>query len=261
MPDGFTLPQAKSSVIWYDRDTLLLASALGEGHATGSGYARTIRLWRRGADPLTAPVIFEIDAGHMSAGVQVDREEPSKRLSFIDRWDFFNGAIWLGDLTGAKTKLDIPSDISSYWPRGWYVLRPKSPWTIGATTYPPGMLLGTAPLEITEARLGEYLAAVRETEPCYRDAGLAHPGLLLRLCNQALVHNVVLGPWIHVGSSVRNFAAARVGDTLTARARVTANEERKGHRIVELDVLLVAQDDRVLAAVAHTAIWRPRQVG
>ena len=156
VPDGFTLPQAKSSVTWYDRDTLLLASALGEGHATGSGYARTIRLWRRGADPLTAPVIFEIDAGHMSAGVQVDREEPSKRLSFIDRWDFFNGAIWLGDLTGAKTKLDIPSDISSYWHRGWYVLRPKSPWTIGATTYPPGMLLGIA--------RDDYLAGSRDFE-------------------------------------------------------------------------------------------------
>jgi prolyl oligopeptidase len=140
--DGFKLAQAKSSVTWFDRDTLLLASALGEGNATSSGYARTIRLWRRGSDPAQAPVIFGIATDHMAAGVQVDREEPSKRLSFIDRRDFYNGEIWLGDLGGPKLRLDIPSDISSYWHRGWYVLRPKSPWTIGDATYPPGMMLG-----------------------------------------------------------------------------------------------------------------------
>jgi hypothetical protein len=85
--------------------------------------------------------------------------------------------------------------------------------------------------------------------------------MLLRLCNQALVQNVVLGPWIHVGSRVQNFAAARLGDVLTARAHVTDNVERKGHRIVELDVLINDGKGHVLAQVAHTAIWRPRQAG
>jgi len=37
VPDGFDLPEAKSSAQWLDRDTLLLASALGEGHSTTSG--------------------------------------------------------------------------------------------------------------------------------------------------------------------------------------------------------------------------------
>ena len=46
--DGFTLPEAKSGVEWFDADTLLLSSAYGEGMATTSGYARTVRLWRRG---------------------------------------------------------------------------------------------------------------------------------------------------------------------------------------------------------------------
>ena len=41
--DGFTCvaPEAKGGVDWLDRDTLLLSSALGEGMATTSGYART----------------------------------------------------------------------------------------------------------------------------------------------------------------------------------------------------------------------------
>ncbi len=56
---GFALPEAKGGAAWLDRDTLLLSSALGEGMATSSGYARTVRLWRRGTDPLAAPIIFE----------------------------------------------------------------------------------------------------------------------------------------------------------------------------------------------------------
>jgi prolyl oligopeptidase PreP (S9A serine peptidase family) len=57
--DGFNLPEGESSEVWLDRDTLLLLSALGPGMATRSGLARTIRLWRRGSDPLTASLVFE----------------------------------------------------------------------------------------------------------------------------------------------------------------------------------------------------------
>jgi prolyl oligopeptidase len=32
VPDGFKLPESKSSVVWLDRDTLLLSSPLGVGH-------------------------------------------------------------------------------------------------------------------------------------------------------------------------------------------------------------------------------------
>ena len=45
---GFVLPEAKGGVDWLDADTLLLSSAFGEGMATTSGYARTVRRWRRG---------------------------------------------------------------------------------------------------------------------------------------------------------------------------------------------------------------------
>ena len=69
---------------------------------------------------------------------------------------------------------------------------------------------------------------------------LVHPGTILYIGNWVLRHNVVLGPWMHVGSTVQHFAAARVGDELSAYAVVTANYERKGHRFVELDVLVYA---------------------
>ena len=126
-------------------------------------------------------------------------------------------------------------------------------------TLPPGRWLGTVPEPMTRQALADYLDGVRETEPLYAAEGLVHPGLVLRLCNKALTQNVKLGPWIHVGSAARNLDLARVGEALTVRAKILSNEDRKGHRIVELDALVVAEESqRAVARVRHTAIWRVR---
>lgn len=122
-----------------------------------------------------------------------------------------------------------------------------------------GTWLGMTPLHVTSEVARGYLADLRETDPIYQAQGLLHPGMILRTCNWALTHSVVLGPWIHVGSKVRHLAAGLVGETLGVRARVAANYEHKGHAFVELDALVVA-GTRALAQVTHTAIWRPRQL-
>ena len=50
------------------------------------------------------------------------------------------------------------------------------------------------------------------------------------------------------------------GETAAAaRAAVTGNYAHKGHMFVELDVGVLC-DGAVIARVAHTAIWKPRQV-
>ena len=72
--------------------------------------------------------------------------------------------------------------------------------------------------------------------------------------------NVLLGPWIHTGSRSRHLAAVAVGSTLTVRARVTGNYEHKGHRFVELDALVLTDETVPIAHIAHTAIYRPRQI-
>lgn len=126
-------------------------------------------------------------------------------------------------------------------------------------TLAPGTVFGIQPLVVTAEFAATYLRDLRETEPLYAAEGLVHPGLILRTCNWVLTYNVVLGPWIHVGSIVRHFAAAAVGDELTVRAEVAANYERKGHRFVELDVLVVANGRTVAARIGHTAIYRLRE--
>ena len=129
-----------------------------------------------------------------------------------------------------------------------------------AATLPVGGMLGSLPLHVSVELATRYLADVQEADALYSREGLVHPGTVLRMCNLALLQSVRLGPWIHVGSKVQNFSAARVGETLAARARVTANYERKGHLFVEFDALVLGTGVRPVARVQHTAIYRPRQM-
>ena len=121
-----------------------------------------------------------------------------------------------------------------------------------------GSVLGTQLFDASREFMEGYLHDVRETDELYKREGLVHPGNVLRMCNFALFRNVRLGPWIHVGSKVQNLGAARAAETLSARSRVVANYEKKGHRFVELDVLVLS-GARPVAQVLHTAIYRPRQ--
>jgi acyl dehydratase len=127
-----------------------------------------------------------------------------------------------------------------------------------ATSLAPGKMLGTIARDMTEADAEWYLAGIGERDPLYARERIVHPGRILRLCNNALMDNVVLGPWIHVGSKVQHLSLASVGETLSVRARVTANYEKKGHRFVDLDCLVIANEARPVAQVLHTAIYKLR---
>ena len=124
----------------------------------------------------------------------------------------------------------------------------------------PGRTLGITPLTIDRSLLFSYLDDIRETDPIYLIEGLVHPGQILRLANMALVQNVLFGPWIHVGSKVRNYAAAHVGEQLTLRSKITSNAVSKGHSIVEFDAVVIANGEKSVAEITHVAIWLPRQV-
>jgi acyl dehydratase len=130
---------------------------------------------------------------------------------------------------------------------------------VSEASYEPGKWLGTVPRAWAGEAAVEYLTDVRERDPIYAREGLGHPGLLQRVMNRVLVDNAILGPWIHVGSRMQLLAASASGDELTARARVTGNYEKKGHRFVELDALVVANGKTPVAHCQHIAIYQPRE--
>jgi len=123
-----------------------------------------------------------------------------------------------------------------------------------------GDWLGMTPLPITEAFHAQDLADIRETDPIYVREKIVHTGTIIRCCNWALSHNVILPAWIHMGSTVRNLGLAHVGDSLNVRARITRNYEHKGHKWVELDAMVVANETTPIIRATHIAIYRPRQL-
>ena len=130
---------------------------------------------------------------------------------------------------------------------------------VNAASYEVGKWLGTTPLDWAGGAASEYLRNIREADPIYAKEGLGHPGLLQRVMNRALVDNAILGPWIHVGSRMQLLSAAKAGDVITARAKVIGNYDKKGHRFVELDALVVGNGSTPLAHCRHVAITQPRE--
>jgi hypothetical protein len=123
-----------------------------------------------------------------------------------------------------------------------------------------GDWLGMNPFAVTPEYQTQDIADTRETDPLYAREGIVHSGTILRCCNWALSHNVILPAWMHMGSTVQNHSLAKVGDTLNVRARITKNYEHKGHKWVEIDALVIANETRPIARVTHIAIYRPRQL-
>jgi prolyl oligopeptidase len=139
--DGFVLPEAKSSADWVDADTLLVASPLGDGHATTSGYARTVRRWRRGQAFAAAEVMFEALASDVSAFCNVDHE-PGFERTFVGRsFSFFDTESFLLDDSGARRRIDIPSDATFGVDREWMTLYLRTPWKPGEREFAADSLI------------------------------------------------------------------------------------------------------------------------
>jgi len=130
---------------------------------------------------------------------------------------------------------------------------------VNAASYEVDKWLGTIPRHWAGETAKEYLADIRETDPIYSRENLGHPGLLQRVMNRVLVDIAILGPWIHVGSKMQLLSAVKRSDEITARAKVTGNYDKKGHRFVEIDALVVANGNTPLAHCQHIAIYQPRE--
>jgi len=144
--DGFSLPEAKGGAEWLDRDTLLLSTALGS--ATSSGYARTVRLWTRGTEWDSGPILMRIEPTSQSAWGGFDRL--TQRVVFVERTGFFDAKVWLGDRGGPRQLMELPTDAWFTWNADWLAVRGRTAWTAGAETFQSD--------EVVVIRLADFLA-------------------------------------------------------------------------------------------------------
>ncbi|MET3444344.1 prolyl oligopeptidase [Variovorax paradoxus] len=151
---GFTLPEAKSNVAWKDIDHLYVATDFGPGSMTSSSYPRIAREWKRGTPLESATTVYEGSADDMTVSAWRDTT-PGFERDFVSRqMDFYDSETWLRHADGRLVKIDVPDDSNTEVTREWMLVEPRSPWTVGGTTYKPGSLLA--------ARFDDYMAGKRE---------------------------------------------------------------------------------------------------
>lgn len=137
---GFTVDEAKTSISWEDHDTVLVGTDFGPGSLTESGYPRVVKRWRRGQPLDEAQTVFEGIASDVSVGVGFDPTPGFERLIASRSVDFFNRE-YFEIRDGELVRIDVPTDARISIHREWLLIRPRSPWTVGAATYPAGALL------------------------------------------------------------------------------------------------------------------------
>jgi prolyl oligopeptidase len=141
---GFFLLEAKGGAAWLDEDALLVSSALGgEAFQTTSGYARTVRRWRRGTPFEDAPIVFECGRNEMAAFAWREHSPKFARTCFMRRPDFFSNVFYVEDRDGVARPLDIPTDAYVQVERNWLILNLRSDWAVAGALYRAGSLLVT----------------------------------------------------------------------------------------------------------------------
>jgi prolyl oligopeptidase len=137
---GFAVEEAKTSISWEDHDTVLVGTDFGPGSLTESGYPRVVKRWRRGQPLPEAQTVFEGVASDVSVGVGFDPTPGFERLIASRSVDFFNRE-YFEIRDGELLRIDVPTDAGISIHREWLLIRPRTAWTVGPTTYPAGSLL------------------------------------------------------------------------------------------------------------------------
>lgn len=153
--NGFHLPEAKSGVAWRDLNTLYVGTDFGPDSLTDSGYPRTVKEWRRGTPLVEATTVFEGEKSDVGVWTDVVHDHGLKYQFIIRSPTFFTSEVQVrrGD-EWALIEKPADAEISTFDDQ--ILIRLKSDWTVGETTYRSGALLAT--------NFDAYLESGREFE-------------------------------------------------------------------------------------------------
>ncbi|MCZ7418358.1 prolyl oligopeptidase family serine peptidase [Verrucosispora sp. WMMA2121] len=157
---GFTIDEAKTDVCWIDADQIFVGTDLGPGSLTDSGYPRTIRRWRRGTPLAEAELVYQAATEDVGAHGWHD-PTPGFERDFVGRsLDFYRAESYLLTGSGEWVRIPVPEDAGWDVHREWLLVWPRTPWTLGQSTHPPGALLAI--------RFDAFLAGSRQLTVLFR---------------------------------------------------------------------------------------------
>ena len=139
---GFVLPEAKHSVEWADRDTLLIGTDWGDGSLTESGYPYIVKRWKRGQPLASATEVFRGTPRDVGVSpLRLQDRDGNFVLLIARRETFFESTFQLLD-ADRLVALPLPrrSQIEGYW-SGQLIASLQEDWIIGGATYSSGSLV------------------------------------------------------------------------------------------------------------------------
>jgi prolyl oligopeptidase len=140
--DGFSLPEAKSSVGWLDADTLYVGTDFGPGSMTASGYPRIAKIWKRGTPLDQAETIYEGKPEDMAVAAFRDHTKGFERDFVYRAISFYSSELFLRR-DGRLVKIEKPDSANASVHRDVLLVELRDDWTVGGRTYPAGALLAT----------------------------------------------------------------------------------------------------------------------
>jgi prolyl oligopeptidase len=141
--DGFSLPEAKSSVAWIDEDTLLIGMDTGEGSLTSSGYARILRVWTRGQDFREAPIFVEGAESDVAVWPRVEQDDGRAHLFGQQAESFFESKYhYASSVDGELRVLPLPpnADLEGVLD-GRAIFTLRETWAHGQREYEQGSVV------------------------------------------------------------------------------------------------------------------------
>ncbi len=143
VPDGFRLPEAKSSVAWYGPDSVFVGTDFGPGSLTTSGYPRIVKVWGRGTPLSSARTLFEGDSTDVAVG-GVTVHSGGRIYHLLQRVPTIFEAEYYILRDGRPVRLDIPLDADPNLVGDRFVVYLRSDWNAGGSSYPAGSLVSTS---------------------------------------------------------------------------------------------------------------------
>jgi prolyl oligopeptidase len=138
---GFFRPEAKGSLAWRDADSVYAATDFGPGSMTSSGYARTVRLWKRGTPMAASSLVHEGKPDDLAVAAWRDHA-PGFERDFVWRGlTFYSNELHLIDQDGQARRLDLPDSADKDVHREWITLQLREPLRSGGQRFEAGSLL------------------------------------------------------------------------------------------------------------------------
>jgi prolyl oligopeptidase len=175
---GFTVPEAVSRALWWDEDTLLLATNAPETErSNAAGMQSTamkdptdVRMWKRGQPLGGAKTIFQGGPQTIAAWPEQHRDASGNSLNLVTSLDpLGRTSSWLVDQRGGVQLMALPSKFRGLTlHRGQCIVILTEQWTVAGHTFPEGAVIsisldgitGTAPtvraLKIPDSREAVY---------------------------------------------------------------------------------------------------------